>query len=132
MDISRKPQRPRTNLLSVKSALLALTFIACCPGLNPAQGQIVVPYAKKFTNAECKWLHSQFLDACMASETCGPYPDQYAYSMSTQRGVNSLEKVLTPSARNRIEAACERSCGLKTVVDYTEWQRSICSPLYTH
>jgi hypothetical protein len=88
-----------------------------------------VPDVKKFTGKECKWLHSGFLSACMSSETCGHYPDELTYSMALQRGMDSLEKILTVAARSNIEVACERSCRSKEREDYADFQRSVCLPL---
>lgn len=104
----------------------------CCLIAVPTRAQVVVSDVKRLAGKECKWLHSQFLDACKSSESCGPYPDELAYSMALQRGMDFLEETLTAASRRQIEAAYERSCRLKTVMDLADLQRSVCFSLRKH
>lgn len=91
--------------------------------------QIVVPTATRFTEKDCRWLHKEFLDACSQSETCGQHPDELSYSMALQRGMSSLEAVITVAAMHEIEAACKQSCKSKHPINYTTLRRTACLPL---
>lgn len=106
---------------------MVLTGLMLSPGASLAQ--IVVPNATRFTERDCRCLHAGFLDACIASETCGLHPDELSYSMALQRGMSSLEPVITVVAMHEIEAACERSCKSKHPMDYPVLRRTICLPL---
>jgi hypothetical protein len=117
--------------LSLVTMLLVAAFL-CCLTTTLVRAQIVEPNVERFTAKECKWLHSGFLDACKSSEICGPYPDEFAYPMVLQRGMSSLETVLTATARSRLEAACEGSCRSKSVVPYAHFRRAVCAPLLRH
>jgi hypothetical protein len=91
--------------------------------------QIVVPDATRFTESDCQWLRTQFLDACIRSETCGTHPDEDHYPMTMQRNMTSLETVITVAVMHEIEAACERSCKSKHQVDHSALHWSVCLPL---
>lgn len=105
----------------------ALAGLMLSSGLSLAQ--IVVPTATRFTEKDCRWLHNEFLDACSRSKTCGPQPDELSYSMALQRGMSSLEAVITVAAMHEIEAACKQSCQSKHPMDYITLRRTACLPL---
>lgn len=112
----------------------ALMYLMLGSGLSLAQ--IVVPSrretatnAARFTEKDCRWLHKDFLAACIQSETCGPQPDELSYSMALQRGMSSLETVITVAAMHEIDAACKQSCKSKQPLDYTTLRRTVCLPL---
>lgn len=102
----------------------ALIFFAQL--LSPiAVAQNVVPDVKVFTGRECRWLYSRFLDECMEAQKC----TEMDFSMSTSRGMSSLETVLTVRSANEINYACNQVCVSKRKMDYNQWRKSICKPL---
>lgn len=105
----------------------ALTGLMLSSGASVAQ--IVVPEATRFTESDCQWLNTQFLDACTRSETCGTHPDEDHFSMAMQRNMTSLEHVITVAVLHEIEAACEQSCKSKHPMDYAALHWRVCLPL---
>jgi hypothetical protein len=108
-------------------------FTAALPLLllitDTATAQRVVDDAKKFTEKDCRWIYSQFLDECIASPPCTSDPNNRDFSMSTQRGMSSLETVLTVRIAGEINALCERTCKSKSKPVYSTWHAAICKPL---
>lgn len=112
----------------VVNTFLASILIALL--ISPvANSQIVVPDAKKFTETDCRWLHSQFLGECVEAEKCTWRPEERDFSMSTQRGMSSLETVLTVRSAQTINQTCYEVCKAKKKVGYQEWRKLICKPL---
>ena len=52
-----------------------------------AIAQIVVEDVAKWTQKECRWLHSQVLAECENQQTCSASPKKLDLSMSSQRGI---------------------------------------------
>jgi TPR repeat protein len=94
-----------------------------------ALSQKVVYDATKFTERECRWLYSELLNACVESQKCGRGFGEMDLPMSTERGMSSLETVLTVRAMAEINKACERACLGKARPAYDSWRTSICMTL---
>lgn len=104
----------------------ALASLMLSSGLSFAQTVVPSTEATRFTESDCQWLHREFLAACIVSETCGPHPDELSYSMALQRRMSSLETVITVAAMHEIDAACNRSCKSKHLMDYSTLRRTVC------
>jgi hypothetical protein len=123
------------KVLAVKTKVNALTASCFLGGLfvlvlmPTAKAQTVVEDAKRFTEADCRWLHTQFLGECMASAKCSHLREAWDFSMSTQRGLTALETVITVRSMYAISSACERACVTKLKIAYSEWKQLICKPL---
>jgi hypothetical protein len=98
-------------------------------GSQASLAQRLPESATRFTESDCRWMHKEFLGACVQSGTCGPYPDEDNYPMALQRNMFSLENVITVAAMHEIEAACMQSCRSKHPVDYSTLRRTVCAPL---
>ena len=103
--------------------LLGLALFA-----TPAMAQRVVPDAETFSENDCRWLHTQYLGECVASQYCGEgLGDEF--SMSTQRGMSALEPVMTVRAHDELNAICHEACETRKRMDYSQFKASICKPL---
>jgi hypothetical protein len=106
-------------------SVLSLLFTVIALG-----GPIVVDEVETFSDRECQWLHSQFLGECMSSQKCErTYGEMDDFSMSTYRGMSSLETVITVRAMEQINSACQRVCLTKQRPAYGEWRKLVCDPL---
>jgi hypothetical protein len=113
------------------SALLILTLCSVSKIVIPTASfaqAIVHPDAKRFTQSDCQWLYRQLLDDCIAVSTTCPsnrYEWGDDFSMSTVRGMHSLETVLTVRVMEAIEYACKKACQTKKKPEYQQRRNSI-------
>jgi hypothetical protein len=107
----------------------ALTGLMLSSSLSFAQTVVPSTEATRFIESDCQWLHRDFLAACIVSETCGSHPDELSYSTALQRRMSSLETVITVAAMHEIDAACNRSCKSKHLMDYSTLRQAVCLPL---
>jgi hypothetical protein len=114
--------------MRIRNAALLLVLIGqtAAPG---AMAQKVVEDATTFTEENCRWLHRQFLGECIGFQACPRERAGMDLSMSTVRGLSSLETVLTVRAAQQIDVACLQACKTRTRMPYKEWRRRICQPL---
>jgi hypothetical protein len=108
------------------------TLLALACGSLLASGalaQRVVEDCKTFTEEQCDWLHSQVLKECETARQCPDDPRSTELSMSSIRGLNSLETCMTARALNDVWDFCHAACLKKRRVGYPEFQKTICAPL---
>jgi hypothetical protein len=118
-----EPQFPwRTGLAS--ALLIGLVSL---PALMSASAQIVVPEVKRWTAAECRWLHSQALVHCRNHlPDCSNMDD---LAMAIQRGLNALDNVLTARERQQFDAICYNVCMSKTLPSYQSFNADFCAKI---
>ena len=94
---------------------------------DPATAQIVVEDVAKWSEKECRWLHSQVLAECENQQTCSASREKLDLSMSSQRGMYALEPVISARLYHEFYGICFQACRDKTRPSYVEFQRSFCS-----
>jgi hypothetical protein len=90
---------------------------------NKLIGQIVVEDVTKWTEKECVWLYRQALVECQNQETCSRSPD---FSMSTSRGLSSLENILTVRMQQEFYEICYQTCQAKKRISYSTFRNRFC------
>jgi hypothetical protein len=88
-----------------------------------ASAQIVVPDVKRWSEKESSWLYQHVLPECRTQRLCSATPD---FSMSTERGLTSLDAILTVRNRQQFDGICLRVCQENTRTPPTGLLRPNC------
>ncbi len=94
--------------------------------VNGADAQRVVDDVARWTDQQCAWLHRQALAECQTQAVCSSLPEKIDFSMSTSRGMTSLEDVLTVQSQKQFYEICNRTCMDKKRPSYAEFRKSFC------
>jgi hypothetical protein len=114
-------------MVDVASYARRATFVLWCV-MAPvaAWAQIVVPDVKRWSEKECSWMYQQVLPECRTQRPCSATPD---FSMSTERGLTSLDAILTVRNRQQFDGICLRVCQENTSPRYAQFKTEFCSKI---
>lgn len=113
---------------SMNLAFVALAILTFVPR-SSAFAQRVIDDVNRFSSNECKWIYSQYLDECLNAIECPSNVEEIEFSMSTQRGMYSMERAISVRAKNEIDQTCLSTCRSKSKPTYKTFESSICSAL---